>query len=352
MRIAILGLGAVGEACAHLLVSRGTARSLVLANRSLGIAEAIRMDLEQSRAWAAPLSARTVEPWRPGAFEGCDAVILTAGPRLRGSESRADKARQTAELIRGRPGSSILDALAACRRQVPPILVVVTNPVEATVTWLAEATGWPRNRILGLGTTVETARFSRFLADHLNVDATSVWTEIIGEHGPQIEIRDADAFKRRVHELRGTVDGDDLLKRTVEAAADIRALSEIAGSVAATRVIEGLRQSLGDRIGSEVLEAVRERLSAELCPPATRFAIAAAVVEVIDAIGNDRGRVLPVSCVCDAPYAPGVALALPCPIGAAGILDPPSIPDSELLRAAAASIEAQVRAMREVGAAP
>ncbi len=60
MRVAVIGVGAVGEACAHLLVSRGTARSLILANRNVDAADAVRMDLEQSRSWTTPLSARAV----------------------------------------------------------------------------------------------------------------------------------------------------------------------------------------------------------------------------------------------------------------------------------------------------
>ena len=60
----------MGDACAHLLASSGIARSLVLANRTIDNAEAVRMDLEQSRSWSTPLSARAVVPWRKGAFSG------------------------------------------------------------------------------------------------------------------------------------------------------------------------------------------------------------------------------------------------------------------------------------------
>src|SRR5437773_2597478 len=110
MKIAVIGVGAVGEACAHLLVGTGTARSLVLANRNIEVADAVRMDLEQSRSWTTPLSAVAVQPWRKDAFRGCDVLILSAGPRLRGDESRAQKARETASLLAGTEGKSIIEA--------------------------------------------------------------------------------------------------------------------------------------------------------------------------------------------------------------------------------------------------
>ena len=115
-------------------------------------------------------------------------------------------------------------------------LLVVTNPVEATATWLSEETEWKRSRLVGLGATVETTRFSRFVADWLNVDATSVWTEIIGEHGPLIELRDKEAFRNRVASLTTrAVYLNDLLDRMRGAAAELRKPSEAVGRRQANR---------------------------------------------------------------------------------------------------------------------
>lgn len=356
MRVAILGLGAVGEACAHVLTSRGVARSLVLANRSLRIAHAIRLDLEQSRSWTTPLSARAVAPWEPGAFRGCDVIVLTAGPRLRGEESRAQKAEQTARLLTNGDQSSIVSALAnhaQAAGDACPVLLVVTNPVEATVTWLAEQTGWPGSRILGLGTTVETARFSRLLADKLDVDAASVWTEIIGEHGPDIDVRDRPALEKRISEI-GTahVDIDDMLRQTRMAASQIRLLSESEGQARTGRVIAQLEDSLAPaQLPEPVRSALLGTLPPHLSPPATRFAIAAAVSAVIEAIASDGGRILTVSglLVAALPGLERVALALPFVLGRSGIVACAAPrPPSQVIRKAAASISEQVIAMRAI----
>jgi L-lactate dehydrogenase len=357
MRVAIVGLGAVGEACAHLLTSRGTARSLVLANRTIETADAVRIDLEQSRSWSVPLSARSVTPWQRGAFQGCDVIVLTVGPRLRGSETRAQKAQETAKFLVGKPGQSITEALTrhvdaerqGASSEPKSVLLVVTNPVEATMTWLAETTSWERRRIIGLGTTVDTARFSRFLADKLNVDASSVWTEIVGEHGPLIDVRDRQSLQQRATELgAGSLDVDDLLEQTRSTAAAIRRLSEAVGRRRASRLVAqfGNKTSLSMQVQAELVDA----LSTELSPPATRFAIAAAVVAVVEAIASDRGQILPVSGfpIPALGKLPDVAVAMPFVVGRAGLVARGLDTPSKILATAAKSIAEQVEDMRAI----
>ena len=354
MRVRIIGIGGVGEATAHLLVSRGIARSLVLANRNLDVAEAVRMDLEQSRSWGAPLSQAAALPWHQGLFDGCDVVILTAGPRLRGNETRDAKAAETARILRGRGEKSIVAALSnhVKRGTDAAILLVVTNPVEATVTWLAEATGWPKKRIVGLGTTVETARFSRFLADQLGVDPTSVWTEIVGEHGDRIALRDERAFRLRVRQLHGRdVDLETLLTRTRFAAREIRMVSEAVGERVATGVLADLERDFGpDFLECAPKEVLRNRLAASLAPPATRFAIAAAALEVVESVARDRGRVLTVSSFTGLEGLPDVALAVPFVVGRGGALACALDSANDFLKETAGSIAAQVEAMNRAAA--
>ncbi|MCU0694859.1 MAG: hypothetical protein MUF54_26090, partial [Polyangiaceae bacterium] len=291
-------------------------------------------------------------PWTRRAFAGCDVIIVAAGPRLRGGEKRDEKAADAAMLLSGEPGKSIVEALtnhtAAERERSTPhdessILLVVTNPVEGIVTWLAERTGWDRRRIVGLGTAVESARFSRMLADRLNVDAGSVWTELIGEHGEQIELRDAEATRRRVRELGREVNLEQLLGRTRSAASEIRHYAEAAGRAQAQRLL--------DRVGFDGPARARlePELAAALCPPATRFAIAASAVEVVEAIASDRGRVLPVSGFAGIGGLPDVALAVPFVVARAGVVRVGKMQPTDVLRAAAASVQAQVEAMRRVG---
>lgn len=357
MKLAVVGLGAVGEACAHLLVSRTRVRQLVLANRTVEIADATREDLEQSRAWGLPLSARAVTPWSEGAFDGCDVIVLTAGPRLRGIESRADKAAATARLLSGSDGQSIVSALAAHRMREDAaglsherrsVLLVVSNPVEATVSWLGERTGWAHERLIGLGTTVETARLSRLLADGLSVDARSVWAEVVGEHGPKIALADEDAVRRRVRALGDLIDVGQVLKRVTTAAAEIRQISEAEGKRRAESLLRQLRAACGpDALSEQVSGWLEETLSRELAPPATRFAIAAAVVEVVDAIVSDRARVFTVSGYTSLLGLEDIAVAAPFVIGRGGVITCAAA-ELPIYNDVAADVRSQLESMRAI----
>ena len=200
------------------------------------------------------------------------------------------------------------------------MLLVVTNPVEATVTWFAQRTGRARERIIGLGTTVETARLSRLLADDLAVDARSVWAEVVGEHGPTIALADEDAVRRRIHVLRDLADIDAALGKVKTAAEGIRQISEDEGDRRADRLLQRLRDSHGETLSTEAEGWLRDELSRQLAPPATRFAIAAAVVEVVDSILHDRSRVLTVSGHTDLDGLGDAAVAAPFVVGRSGIV--------------------------------
>lgn len=345
MRVTIIGLGAVGEACAHLLVSRDIVHHLVLANRGLDLPKAIKMDLEQSRAWSIPLNVSVAYPWDERALRDADLIVLTAGPRLSGGESRADKAKQTAEILTGKPGESIVDALKENAKEA--LLLVVTNPVEATVTWLQSRLDFPRERIFGLGCTVETARFSRLLADSLNVDAQSVWTEIVGEHGPAITFRDRAALQKRVNELGPlSLKVDSYLTQTKNAAKEIREISEQVGRSRAEGIVEKFAEK--HALSKDARKELIGILSPNVAPPATRYAIAAAVGAVVEAIASDRGRVLTVSGLQEPSrrITPDVALALPFVVGRAGLVGIPKAAEpADFMAKVAEAVQEQVDAM-------
>lgn len=82
MKVAIVGVGSVGETCAHALVASDVASELVLLNRTVETAVAIERDLRQARAWRGNLVTESgpIDNLEP--VLGCDLVVLTLGPRL------------------------------------------------------------------------------------------------------------------------------------------------------------------------------------------------------------------------------------------------------------------------------
>ena len=218
MKIGVVGVGAVGETCAHGLVASNVATELVLLNRTIKTAVAIELDLRQARAWRGNLLTESgpLIPLDP--VVGCDLLVLAVGPRLWREQLRADIALESAKILMD---SGLVGELGRLRDALPPILVV-TNPVEPMVTWLWERTGISPSRLFGLGTTVDSARFSMHVANRLDVDARSAWTTLVGEHGPGVLIAGSG-------QLAGVVERAELTRH--EATAELLTKSRVVPTV-------------------------------------------------------------------------------------------------------------------------
>lgn len=201
------------------------------------------------------------------------------------------------------------------RSQLPPVLVV-TNPVEPIVTWLWEQTGIAPSELFGLGTTVDAARLSMHIGNRVGVSARSAWTTLVGEHGEGLIIAGhgslsgvvADRFLKPLEERS--------LFHTRMDAKVIRNLTEAVARGQAERLLENLERILGNTVSEPQRAQALDCLAADLAPPATRFAIAAAVTEVARAMHSDEQRVMTVSSSPPAEWKlPAVALALPFQIG-------------------------------------
>lgn len=175
-KIGIVGSGLVGATAAYAMVMRGIGREIVLVDLNRGRAEAEADDIRHAVPFAHPVNIRAGDY---ADLAGCRVVVITAG-------------------VNQRPGETRLQLLArntAVFRQVVPniltyapdaLLVVATNPVDITThltAQLAAAHGVPSSRVIGSGTTLDTARFRTLLGSHLGVDAQHVHAYVIGEHG-------------------------------------------------------------------------------------------------------------------------------------------------------------------------
>lgn len=300
MRIGVVGLGALGEACAHALVACDIARSIALLNRTDMLARAVEADLGHARAWGRRLETRAGTLTDLVKLEGYDLIVLTLGPRLYGGQERAAVAQRSVNMLRDTGVADGLRKLNHGGALDDTSVLVVTNPVEIVVTWLQDQTGIEPLRLFGLGTTVESARLSYHLGEKLGVDAFSAWVHVLGEHGP--EFVDVDNGR-----LGSLVDPENLAKkknqastRTRQDARLIRWRAEQVGRERATRLSATFARELIDEgLDEDTVDLVRSRLEAALAPAlspgATRFGIAAAVAEVALAIRDDKHRVLTVS---------------------------------------------------------
>lgn len=172
-KAAIVGCGFVGSATAFRLMQTGLFSELVLIDLNREKAEGEAMDLSHGRPFAHTMKIYA------GSYEDvsdCAVIIITAGTSQKPRENRTALVGRNVEIFR-----SVLPEIT--RRIFEGILLIVSNPVDILtyVTW--KLSGLPKERVIGSGTVLDTARLRYLLSEHLNVNSNSVHAMIIGEHG-------------------------------------------------------------------------------------------------------------------------------------------------------------------------
>lgn len=176
MKIGIIGgAGRVGSNLAFALQMAGVGSDLVLVDANAQGAAGEALDLLHGAAYTAP---QRITSGGYEALEGCHAVVITAGLRRKPDESRLDLINRNAELFLGI--LSELRKVSLCPRCN---LVVVTNPVDILTQLAVDRSGFPKERVIGLGTVLDTLRFRSLLAQHFEVSPTQMQATILGEHG-------------------------------------------------------------------------------------------------------------------------------------------------------------------------
>jgi L-lactate dehydrogenase len=179
MNIGIVGAGRVGCACALAAVVRGSARAIVIVDRTRARAKAVATDLR----YGAPLGPKTTVV--DGDYEDlADAtlVMITAGinEKAGGATDRSDPQgrlrllEKNAEIYR--------DIVPRVVRAAPrAVILVVTDPPDPLADIARDSAG--HDRVLSTGTYLDSLRFRVHLAEHFEVDANQVEAQVIGEHG-------------------------------------------------------------------------------------------------------------------------------------------------------------------------
>ncbi|MDW8324978.1 MAG: L-lactate dehydrogenase [Anaerolineales bacterium] len=176
MKIGIVGSGFVGATAAYALVMRGIGREIVLVDLNTARAQAEADDLFHAVPFAHPLDVRAGD--YPD-LAGCRVVILTAGVNQQPGETRLQLLERNAAVFRSVVPSVLQHAPEA-------VLLVATNPVDVMTHLTAHYAapfGVPSYRVIGSGTTLDTARFRALLGRHLGVDPQHIHAYVLGEHG-------------------------------------------------------------------------------------------------------------------------------------------------------------------------
>lgn len=178
-KVVIVGAGAVGSIAAFNLVAKGVAAEVVLVDVNKTKAQAEVWDLQHSLDFHSRNVRITL-----GEYEDCkdaDIVVITASAPWTGENNRILMQDKTAAIMR-----SIVPSVM--QSGFDGIFVVVSNPVDCISWQVMQLSGLPKNRVIGTGTILETARLKQIVGQLVGMDLHSVDAVAIGEHGDSLLI--------------------------------------------------------------------------------------------------------------------------------------------------------------------
>jgi L-lactate dehydrogenase len=282
MKVGIVGCGMVGSASAYALVMSGVGREIVLVDLNPARARAEANDIFHAVPFAHPLTVRAGDY---ADLAGARVVVIAGGVAQRPGETRLELLQRNANVFR--------QIVPSVLRHAPDaILLVVTNPVDIMTDLAARFAadfGVPPARVIGSGTTLDTARFRALLGRHFDVDARHVHAYVIGEHG------DSEVLVWSQATIAGL------------------SLNEFAR-------VHGAPLDAAERqeIDENVRRAAYQIISGK---GATYYGIGSAVKHIVDVLLHDQRAILTVCCsVTDVSGTEGVTLALPRLLGGDGVL--------------------------------
>ena len=176
MKTGIVGSGFVGATAAYALVMRGVGRSVVLVDQNRARAESEADDIQHAVPFANPLQVTAGDY---ADLAGCKVVIVSAGVSQKPGETRIQLLGRNAEVFKQVIPNILQHAPDA-------ILLVATNPVDVMTHLAARYAGEfgvSSHRVIGSGTTLDTARLRSLIGRKLNIDSQHIHAYVLGEHG-------------------------------------------------------------------------------------------------------------------------------------------------------------------------
>ncbi|HYU48751.1 MAG TPA: malate dehydrogenase [Candidatus Limnocylindria bacterium] len=273
-KVTVIGAGNVGATTAQRIAEAGLA-DVVLVDIVEGLPQGKGLDLAE----AAPVvghDARIVGTNDYADTAGSDIVVVTSGLARQPGMSRDDLLAKNAGIVR-----SVVRAAAAVSPTA--VLIVVTNPLDAMCHVALDASGFPRERVLGMAGVLDSARFRTFIAQELGVSVEDTHAFVLGGHGDTM--------------------------------VPLPRYSTVAG-IPITELLPPDRvQALSERTANGGAEIV-----GMLKTGSAFYAPAASVFEMVEAILLDRKRVLPCAVLLQGEFKTrGLFVGVPAVLGAGGM---------------------------------
>ncbi|MCD5029970.1 L-lactate dehydrogenase [Enterococcus asini] len=172
-KVILIGDGAVGSSYAFALVTQNIAQEVGIIDINTKKTEGDALDLTDALAWTSPKRIYAAN------YDDChdaDLVVITAGAPQKPGETRLDLVHKNLKINREVVNSVVASGFDG-------IFLVAANPVDILTYSTWKFSGFPKERVLGSGTSLDSARFRQKIAEMVGVDARNVHAYILGEHG-------------------------------------------------------------------------------------------------------------------------------------------------------------------------
>lgn len=278
-KVGIVGCGFVGSATAFALMQSGLFSEMVLLDVDEDKAEGEALDIVHGMPFVGAINIY-VGDYED--LEDASVIIVTAGANQKPGETRLDLVKKNVAIFK-----NIIPEIS--RLDFEGVLLIVSNPVDVLsyVAW--KLSGFPKERVIGSGTVLDTSRLKVQVGQHLDVDSRGVHAYIIGEHGDSEIAAFSCANVSGIPledfcELLGHEDHDDEM----------------------------------DEIAENVKNIAYEIIAKK---DATYYGIAMAIRRICEAIVRNEKSILPVSRLIEGEYGiSDIYLSLPAIVGGGGLV--------------------------------
>ena len=276
MKVTLVGAGAVGASCAEYIAIKNFASEVVLIDIKEGFAEGKAMDLMQTASLNSFDTKITGTTNDYSKTASSDVAVITSGIPRKPGMTREELISTNASIVK-----TVAENLIKHSPEV--IIIVVSNPMD-TMTYLAhQAIDIPKNRIIGMGGALDSARFKYRLAEALGCPASDVDGMVIGGHS------DTGMIPLTRLATRNSIPVSDFLSD--DQMSDVKEETKVGGAT--------LTKLLGT---------------------SAWYAPGAAVSAMVQAIGCDTQKMFPCSCLLDGEYGlSDICIGVPAIIGKNGI---------------------------------
>jgi len=276
MKVTVVGAGAVGASCAEYIAIKDFASEVVLVDIKEGYAEGKAMDLMQCASlngFDTKISGSTSDYSKTA---GSDVAVITSGIPRKPGMTREELIGINAGIVR-----SVSSSLIEHSPNV--IIIVVSNPMDTMAYLVHKSTNLPKNRIIGMGGALDSARFKYRLSEALGCPASDVDGMVIGGHSD-----------------KGML---PLIEKAVRNSVPV---SEFLSEERMAQVVEDTK------VGGATLTG--------LLGTSAWYAPGAAVSALVQAIGCDQKKMFPCSALLEGEFGlSDISIGVPCILGSNGI---------------------------------